>query len=137
MTRDELLDLLRERGGTRQTVIRVLEGEVSRDDVVFEKESIEVEDEAGIRTVEWYGTRSCDSCGHSIDQQTSVSGGCSVCQRIVCSSEGCAHRCTACGVLLCARHAHVFKNGDGEREAYCPRHAWQQRVVRFLKAVFG
>lgn len=125
MDHDELMELL-EQGGTRQSVIRVLGGGIQTGGVVYQKETIEVEDEQGIRTVEWFETRRC-SCGHVIDQKTPLAGVCTVCGRAVCSAEGCAHRCQRCGVLLCRSHAHLCKN-----QVYCGRHCY----IPFLKAIF-
>ena len=137
MKHEELIDLLRRNGGTRQTVIRVLAEPVENDNVVFEKETVEVESPEGLQIVEWYGTRRC-SCGHAIDEKTTVAGTCSVCRQTVCSADsgGCSTRCMKCGVLCCRADSRIFVE-DGEERAYCPSHACRHRLARFLKAVFG
>jgi hypothetical protein len=128
MDHDELMELL-EHGGTRQRVIRVLGGTVNDGGIVYQRETVETEDPTGITTVEWSETRRC-SCGHVIDQNTSLAGVCAVCGRAVCSAEGCAHRCQRCGMLLCRRHARVY--GTNKDQVYCRRHAF----IYWLKKIF-
>ncbi len=128
MNHDELMKLL-ENGGTRQRSVRVLGDSVENGGIVYQKETIETEDQTGITTVEWLETRRC-SCGHVIDQQTSLAGICSICGKTVCSAEGCAHRCQKCGVLVCRRHARVY--GSKKDPVYCRYHSY----IFWLKKIF-
>ena len=127
MNREELLELLRQTGGTRQSTVRVLGDVVTSDDMVYEQEVVETETPEGIRTVQWYSTRRC-SCGRAIDQNNALTGVCTSCGQTVCAADGCSHRCRRCGRVICRRHACVY----GE-ETYCRRHSW----VHWVKLLFA
>ena len=70
-TREELLDLLRRCSPrTRRTVMRVVEGKVSRDNAAFIQEQLSmVESDLTVRQVDFISSRTCDF-GHLLDQQT-------------------------------------------------------------------
>ena len=113
MNHDELQKLREEHNRAQQSVYRVLGNDVVSGGVVFRKETVEMEDEDGLRVIEWFETRTCGSCGGVIDQKNTLLGVCAVCNRTVCSAKGCSQRCQKCGVLLCREDARVYgKNND-------------------------
>ena len=130
---DEASDLLKKYGGTQQDTVRMVGKTVGSDNVVFEKKVIKTESCEGIRTLEIFSTRRCDSCGRVIDQKNFVSGVCTVCGEVVCSGgeqKSCVHYCRKCGVTLCRQDAKVYgNNGD---EVYCKHH----RYLYWLKLIF-
>jgi len=132
MRKDEVLRLRRDAGGgTRQTTVRYVGGLASDDGVAFEKEDVQFEEDDGLRTVEWIGTRFCD-CGSIIDgKEAAITGRCSHpgCTALTCSK--CVRRCCADGDgrTFCPRHARTY--GDGK--TYCSRHSW----LRWWRAFWG
>lgn len=128
-TRQDFLDLLaRSNPRTGQTTIRLIEGNVSEDNVAFVQEQLNlVEPDATVRAVNLIVSKHCDQ-NHLIDQQTRLVATCGVCAALTCSTPGCSFSCGRCGMALCRRHASVW----GQNEAYCPRcrlFAWLRRLV--------
>jgi len=119
MSREDILKLLAKcNPRTRKTVIRRVEGKVSKDDAPFIQEQLSmIEPDMTVRQIDFISSRLCDA-GHAIDQQTRLIGQCqhSGCSAYVCSHAGCGYTCR-CGRLFCRRHVHVY----GADEAYCSR----------------
>ena len=118
MTREDLLDLLaRSNPRTRRTVVRVLEGRVSQDDVAFIQEQLTfVDPTMTVRNVDFVGVRQC-SAGHVLGQEQHLVAQCSRCSAWTCSAPLCTNICTSCGILICRACSHVY----GPDEAYCAR----------------
>ena len=117
-TRAELLDLLaRSNPRTRRTVLRVIEGRVSQDDVAFAQEQLSfVEPDMTVRNVDFVSIRLC-SAGHVLGQEQHLVGQCSRCSAWMCSAPGCTRTCSSCNAILCGACARVY----GPDEAYCAR----------------
>jgi len=117
-TRAELLDLLaRSNPRTRRTVLRVIEGRVSQDDVAFIQEQLTfVDPTMTVRNVDFVGVRLC-SAGHVLGQEQRLVAQCARCSAYTCSVPGCTHICSRCNVTICNTCAHVY----GPDEAYCAR----------------
>jgi len=115
-TRDELLELLKQcNPRTRKTVMRVIEGKVSRDKAAFIQEQLSfMEPDMTVRSVDVIATKTCDA-GHLLDQHVRLIAVCEVCGLHTCSTPGCSFTCARCGRALCRRHASVY----GDNEAYC------------------
>ena len=116
MTREDLLDLLaRSNPRTRKTVLRVIEGRVSQDDVAFVQEQLTfVDPTMTVRNVDFVGVRQC-SAGHVLGQEQHLVAQCSRCSGWTCSAPGCTHTCSSCNAILCSACARVY----GPDEAYC------------------
>jgi len=118
LTRQDLLDLLaRSNPRTRRTVVRVLEGRVSQDDVAFIQEQLTfVDPTMTVRNVDFVGVRQC-SAGHVLGQEQHLVAQCSRCSAWTCSAPGCTRTCSHCNAVLCSACSHVY----GPDEAYCAR----------------
>jgi len=118
MTPEELLDLFaRSNPRTRKTTTRVVEGKVSEDGTIYVQEELNfVDPSLTVRSVNLVGSRFCDS-DHVLDQTTRLVARCRMCNSLTCSAPGCSHTCSRCNAPVCARHVHLY----GEGEAYCSR----------------
>lgn len=117
-TREDLLKLLaRSNPRTRRTVLRVIEGRVSDDDIAFIQEQMSfVAPDMTVRNVDFVGVRLC-SAGHVLGQEQHLVAQCSRCSAWTCSAPGCTHTCSSCNAILCSACARVY----GPDEAYCTR----------------
>ena len=126
---DDYLGLLNGHPGTRLTTTRLLGGRATDDGVIFTRERIQTEDDAGnAREVEVFDARMC-GFGHIIDQDVRASGVCQICGELLCTTPGCASRCYLCGAACCAQHRVSPDLGNGATVTYCSRcrgrHWWR------------
>ena len=126
LDRENALDGVRVRGGTRTREIYVIGPRASSDGIGWDDDRIEYVDERNVARIRHFkGMRLCD-CGAVLAFGNTLLGTCLLCGRCVCSREGCSARCSRCGALVCQRHAAKF----GER-VFCLRHSWLGWWLRF------
>lgn len=138
LTRRDLLAYLGRCGPrSRSTVIRAIEGKVSRDQVAFIKEHLEFiePDLVTTRTVDFVSARTCDF-GHLLDERNRLVSTASCCGALTCSVEGCSLNCVRCGRSLCRRHAAVYPDGEVYCSA-CKSYKWLKVGLRITGKALG
>jgi hypothetical protein len=102
--RAEEVARLRNAGGFRKETIHVVGPPTSTDGRAYVEDHLEYFDENAVQTsVDYREVRQCD-CGALLGRENPILGMCRVCARVLCSKEGCAHRCERCGSMVCTRH---------------------------------
>lgn len=128
---EDYTGILNEHPGTRLTTIRLVGRAATDDNVMFLHECIETEDAQGnARRIDVYDSRVC-GFNHLLDQSVRATALCRYCGRLLCSTEGCAGRCLACGISCCSRHRRTFNIGNGDNVTYCLRCSWLHYWKKF------
>lgn len=129
---EEYVDLLRRHAGMRATTLRLVGRRATEDGVLFERDHFETEDDDGNAfQADVYDTRIC-SFGHLLlDPQVRPLGFCQICDRCVCSSDGCAAWCCVCGAVCCSIHRATYRPHDDRTVTYCIRCRWRHWSRKF------
>jgi len=125
---EDYVRLLDGHPGLRGTTVRLLGGRATDDNVLFGREHIETEDDAGNAVqVDAFDTRTC-GFGHILSESCHAAGLCGICGELLCSTERptpCTSICGSCGIVCCTRHRRTRDLGDGEVITYCSRCSWR------------
>jgi hypothetical protein len=128
-TREELLELLKQcNPRQRSTIIQVIEGRASEDNVGYIKEELAfLEPDMTTRRVTFMSARQCD-CGKVVSAKNPLTGVCQHpgCKKFTCSE--CSRICVRCNRTCCSDHSSIYPDG----EVYCRR----CRFLKWLKIFF-